>query len=422
MKDLQVIILSSEKLNGEKAIEEIIEKAKKCKIEPQLILFFSTIHYKKSFKNILRKLKSQFPYGKLAGCTINGFITKDTISVRGMVCIFFHSPYLWITEGIGHNTKRNPQKAARECIKKINTNSLNNINTLLFTITSGPVVPKLPFLNKNFIESKIFGELIVNIGLPLASYLGYGIGREGEIIDEFNKIINNKHYVVGLSSMDDGKMFSTYQFYENKVLTNAVIAIKITTSLPIYLKSRMCGKPSRKEFVITDTGFKNNVIKKINNLPAKTEFLKLLGISDELYKINTGAFYYKVSDYFPLLFKENIGYSSGVGGFYGENILLGYKIRGKHIEILSITGCELIETAKDVLNHFKSHKPKFLFIIASFAYLYILGNKIFKINKEIEKILKNTQYIVIFPVSETVGSPKKHIVHRVYSFNAFSLG
>ena len=227
-----------------------------------------------------------------------------------------------------------------------------------------------------------------------------------------------EYYVIGGSTMDDGGMFSCYQFLRDEIHTNSIVAGAGAIDLPIFLKGLIVAQPTDKTFEITCTTFDNSVITKINNKPAKEEFLRILDLYEQQY-MDLKPFYYKTSDYFPITFKDNREYTSGVGGFYGSNIILGYKARGRNVRLLSVTGKEMVNS----INHIFRNRVDFPFVLSfsSFSYLFILGDKTFEMKDMIDRKLKDVPYLIVYSVNENIGFPEKSIVNRVYSINVISL-
>jgi len=356
----------------------------------------------------------------LIGGTVAGFIIPQGCFVRGATALAVSYPNMDVAVGIGRNTKRNPKKAAKECAEMIKRGLRGSRyeNKFLINCISGPIIPRIPIFGRvNVVKSKLLGTLITYFGLPLFSYLGYGVGKEGDIVDELALSLP-EYYVIGGSTMDDGGMFSCYQFLRDEIHTNSIVAGAGAIDLPIFLKGLIVAQPTDKTFEITCTTFDNSVITKINNKPAKEEFLRILDLYEQQY-MDLKPFYYKTSDYFPITFKDNREYTSGVGGFYGSNIILGYKARGRNVRLLSVTGKEMVNS----INHIFRNRVDFPFVLSfsSFSYLFILGDKTFEMKDMIDRKLKDVPYLIVYSVNENIGFPEKSIVNRVYSINVISL-
>ena len=104
---------------------------------------------------IWKGIKSGFPDSPLAGGTVAGFITQEGCYTRGVAAFALDYPNMEVTIGIGHNTKRNPEKAADECVKMIKkyTKPSKWNNKFLLTLVSGTEIPQIPGVGRAVIKS-----------------------------------------------------------------------------------------------------------------------------------------------------------------------------------------------------------------------------------------------------------------------------
>ena len=281
---------------------------------------------------------------------------------------------------------------------------------------SGPTVP---FGKINVIKSKFLGWIISHIGYSIFSLLGAGVGKEDEVIDKLVSFMS-EYYIIGGSSMDSGKMFHNYQFIENQVYSNSIVAIGCSIDLSIFLKSMIGLHKTDKIFEITDTISNGRIITKMDNKPAKEQFLSRIGIIEKQFK-DLGPFYYRTSNYFPITFEENPKYTSGVAGFLGDYIALGYKARGNKVRLLSMTGEEIMDVIDTTFHDFNKNSFPFAFISCSSILANTLGAKTYNVKKKLEEYIKDVPYLMILTINENAGTPDEPAIARVYSFNAMSL-
>jgi hypothetical protein len=416
----------SRKWDAREAGREVAKSAiKQLNQPPSFFLLFSTIHYKDhgGFQEFLNGVWNVLPEETpLIGGTFAGFINNYGCYARGATALAVSYPNIDIAIGWGKHTKRTPKKAARQCaemIKKQLEESRYEHKFLINSI-SGPTIPKLPFIGRvNFVKSKIMGSFLSYVGMPLTEHLGYGIGKEGDIVDEIGRQMKDYH-IIGGSTMDDGKQLACFQFCRKRVYKNAVVAMGGTIDSPIFLKGTIGLRDTEKRFRITKTTFGNRIITKIENMPAKKRFLEITNLPDELYK-NLSPFYYKTSNYFPITFEGKREFVSGVGAFLGENILLGYKARGNDAIILSVTGQESIKAIDTVFVGSEKGGFPFVFVSASgIRFMNMIGDRAHLVKENLDRILGNIPYVLIGPVNENIGYPNKPAFSRVYSFNALS--
>ena len=425
---LKVGIGTSTSLEPEKAGKEvIIRMLSSLHQKPKFVLLFSTIHYEKE-KNGMKKLVSS-AYNTLSkdipliGGTVSGFITNQDLFIRGAVAIGIYYPKLEVTIGYGNRVKQNPKKAGRECAEMIKNSLSNKYSTkLLINYISGAIIPKIPLLkNVNYIKSKIAGKIFSRLGLKIIELLGMGVGKEDDVIEEMAKILP-EFYFFGGTTIDNFKYLSNYQFLNNKVYTNSVVGLGLSTNLKIYLVEKITGYKTKKTCKIDSTIYNNRVITKIENMPAeKYYFENFLGVNKELFQFKKlESFYYKASVYFPIGFEENPEYISGTAGVLGKNILLGYKSKGRKMYILSVTGKSVINSVNFILEKIVTKNLPFLLFSACGITTLLLGNESYRLLEIFQQKLGNTYFLIPFFTNENYKLPYTQPVTRVYSYNLLS--
>ena len=420
--EIEASLGHTRKWNAKEAGIEVAKTAlKNLKSPPSFFIVFSTIHYKHygGFQNFLDGIWEVLPENTpLIGGTVAGFINNKGSFTRGASALAISYPNIDVALGIGKFTKLSPKKAAMYCsnmIKKSLNNS-NYRNKFLINIISGPTVP---FGKINVIKSKKLGKIAAHLGYKMFSFIGAGVGKEDEIIDTLIKELND-YYFIGGSTLDSGRMFHNFQFIDKEIHTNSIVALGCSTDLSIFLNSMIGLHKTEKTFKISKTISNKRIITKINGKPAKDEFLKNLGIVEKQF-VELGPFYYRTSNYFPISFEENSKYTSGVAGFLGDYIALGYKARGNNARIMSITGEEIINIINNSFRNFDENKTPFVFIPCSFILPNTLGSKVNIIRETLEKFIDHKPYLIVLTVNENAGSPDNPACARVYSFNPFSL-
>lgn len=424
--DLEVSIGLSRKWDARDAGREVAKSAiKNLKKPPSFFLLFSTIHYKNhgGFQKFLDGVWEVLPKGTpLIGGTVACFINNHGCYARGATALALSYSNLDVAVGLGRHTKLNPKNAARKCSNFIKLGLKNSkfSNKLLINIISAPTVPKIPIFGRNnFIKSKFFGWLASTVGVRLFPLFGHGLGKEDDVIDKLTQLLPD-YYFIGGSAVDSGKYLNNYQFIEDQVFTNSVVALGCKIDLPFFMKSVLGVHETDKTFNITGEKYDNRIITEIDNKPAKEQFLKILGITEDQFK-NIDVFYSRASNYFPITFEEDKNYTTGTAGFLGNDVALGYKARGKKARMLSITGKEIIDAIDLIFDDHASNKFPFVFMSSSFIFLNTLGDNSYLLKEKLDCYLKEVPYLVIFPTAENAGTPDDHAITRVYSLNAMSL-
>ena len=323
--------------------------------------------------------------------------------------------------GIGHHTKVNSKAAAKQCagMIKYGLRKTPYKNKVLINFISGPTIPGFPGMGRtNVIKSKYLGWFVTHFGIKLFSYFGNGMGKEDDIVDNFTSLFPD-FYIIGGSSMDDYKQISSYQFIGEEVHKNCIVGLGISLDYPIFLKTLIGMHDTNKTFKITGSAYGGRLITSIENKPAKEFILDLLDIAEEQYG-DMGQFYYRTANYFPITFDENPNFTSGVAGFLGDNVALGYKIRGEHVRFLSITGKESLDVIDKAFRAKSDFSFPFVFMSASAMVLNSLGTEAHTMKEKLDSHLKNIPYLMVCTVNENAKNPGKNAVSRVYSFNAMA--
>lgn len=400
-------------------IEVAKQLIKKLDTPPSFILLFSTTHYKNTggFKKLLEGICGVIPKGTpLIGGTISSFINNYGCFSRGVTALAVSYPNLDVAVGVGKYTKIKPKYAAKTCanmIKKGLKKSKYN-NNLIIDIISGPTIPNIPGIGRFMnVESKILGNLLSYFFVDFFSLLGHGIGKEGDILDELSKYFPD-FQIIGNSS---GERLFNYQFANDKVYTNSIVALGCSFDIPININSVIVSHETDKSFKITDTTYNNRIITKIDNKPARDTFFNLLDVDGHQFG-NFDDFYYRTSVYFPLTFEEKKENTLGVCGLFGDNIVLHEKAAGKYVKLLSVTGKELINNIDEIIRESNKSSP-FTLIFFSSLYSYILHDKTHDIKDKLEQFYGNTPFLAVGSLVENVKLKNKDPSVHVYSINMF---
>jgi len=139
-KDCTAVIGTTRKHWATDAGRELAETLKKQLGEqnPDFIVLFSTIHYLKKggFDQLLRGIYDVFTdQVTLVGGTVRGFVNNDGCFARGATALAVSSDEMNYAISKGTNTKRNPQKAAKQCAFQIEKNlRKTSIKTVFYLI------------------------------------------------------------------------------------------------------------------------------------------------------------------------------------------------------------------------------------------------------------------------------------------------
>jgi hypothetical protein len=423
---IETAIGMSRKWDAREAGREVAETAiQKLSRPPDFFLLFATIHYEKygGFQEFLNGVWDVLPKGTpLVGGTVSGFMNNFGCFSRGTSALAISNPDMDVAVGVGKNTKRNPKKAAKQCAEMIQNRLKESLfkNKFLLNFISGPVMPSIPGVGqKKYIRSGFVSKFALQaLGLSQA-LMQKGLGREDEIFEKTVQQLPEYHMILG-TSMDDYKGMRNYQFFNEKLLTNAVVNLGISTDLDLGVYTTHGMKPTDIHFTITKLGARNHAICEINNKPAVPEFLRLLewpeGFLNEETMLHTILYYpislrrlgREVPVVTPLILKDSI--------------LVPCIIDDGEVSILTVSGKDLINAVKENLHYFDGIQPEFGLFSACMTILQTLGQKTNMIQEELQNYFKEKSFLLFYSAGEGTYSQEKNITYANMSFNTAIFG
>ena len=424
--EIETAIGMSRKWDAREAGREVAETAiKNLTSPPDFFLLFATIHYENygGFEQFLDGVWDVLPKETpLIGGTVTGFMNNYGCFSRGTSGLAVSNPSMDVAIGVGKNSKRNPRRAARQCAEMIQ-NKLKDSpykNKFLLNFISGPVMPSIPGVGqKKYIRSGFVSKFALQaLGLSQA-LVQKGLGREDEIFEKTVQQLPDYHMILG-TSMDDYKGMKNYQFFNETILTNAVVNLGIATDLDLGVYTTHGMKPTDIHFTITKLGAHNHAICEINNKPAVPEFLRLLkwpeGFLTEETMLHTLLYY-------PISLKR-LGREVPVVSplILKDSILVPCVIDDGEVSILTVSGKDLIDAVKENLRHFDDIQPEFGLFSACMTILQTLGHKTSLIQEELHKYFKDKSFLLFYSAGEGTYSQEKDITYANMSFNTAIFG
>ncbi|MBS3802871.1 MAG: hypothetical protein KGY65_09005 [Candidatus Thermoplasmatota archaeon] len=416
--DVTVNICISRKTDGFSVANDLIEKEKNRSFsqQPKALFLFTTIHYKNEFASILSALKTNFLNVPLIGGTISGFMSNEGCYARGVILLIIYGEEIDVIQAIGHNTKKNPKKAVQQIAEGIDLQSRYNHNVLL-EFASTAIIPHIPGLGQqNVILSTTVGNQIQKL-VPIMNKFNYGYDRADELLDYLSEIYPDR-LIIGGCTMDDNKMLENYQFYNDKVNKNAIVALNLSLPNPIGFEHILGFKPLDKTFQITELSKDKHMIKKIDGKSARKRLFEELNI--EITEPKRTHQLFKKSFYYPLGFKkDDIWHSFVFGIIYGDALIGGSQIKSDTVRLLSLSVGSIFQNIK---NHLKEIEQKDLCLLFGFAcetFLETLGGRIYHIHEEFEKI--DAPFLILFLSGESFYHPEIGSHHLYESLNLFTI-
>ena len=114
-------------------------------------------------------------------------------------------------------------------------------------------------------------------------------------------------------------------------------------------------------------------------------------------------------------------YPQVVAYVMGDDILCGYRVKGKELSLYTASGKSMKESVIENLEGLDKEKNKFMFISSCAARLETLGEKTYLIKEEIEKKVGALPYVLLFTGGEQTYEPGDDSNFYYESFNSLVL-
>jgi len=407
--------------SGQELANTIVEQ---LQTDPDFIVLFSTIHYEKygGFNELLSGVYDVIPdQVPLIGGTVRGFVNNDGCFARGATALGVSSDEIDVGVGIGHNTKRNPGKAANQSAQMIkNVLSTSNYDHgFLLNIISGAEIPNIqPIGTKKIVEPGMGEKALMRLFSFSQKTLQMGAARDEEVLENIISEFPDYSMLSG-ATLDDGPGFRNFQFHNKEVVKNCVLSLGLKTNKNIFVKSAHNMVKTDIEFEITKMSNDLRIIQEINGKPALQELLRLLNWPREILNEET---WLKTTFYFPLGGKssqlsQNDNSPHVIGVILGNSLLMTCRLHGSHASILTIDGKKLFEAVDMNLSQIPS-EPDFALLSSCVTRLETLGNKIFNIRDRIIHQLKNKPFIEFYVGGESTYTNQTGLDYMNMSFNS----
>jgi len=389
-----------------------------------VIVLFSTIHYQEhgGLESLLKGIYSVVPQDvTLVGGTVRGFSNNYGCYTRGASALVISSNEMDLAVGIGHNTKRNPQKAAQKAAAMIHDTLAQSTykNGFLLNIIAGAEIPNIPPIGrKKIVEPGAAPKALMRLFSVSQKTLQMGSARDEDVIEELTKLFPS-YYMLGGATLDDGPGFRSYQFHNRSVLKNSLISLGMKTNTDIIVKSTHNMKKTDLEFEVTKMSSDHRIIHEINGKPALDELLRLLQWPKEFLNEET---WLKTTFYFPLGGKccesshdSNVPHVIGI--ILGKSLVLTCKLIGNKATILTIDGKRLFDAVDENLTPIQQASSLFGIISSCTTRLETLGHKIYHVKDQVQNYLHNQPFIIYYVGGESTYSPTEGLDYANMSFN-----
>ncbi len=382
---------------------------------PECVLLFSTIHYKDNggFQKLLDSIYEVLPKNtSLVGGTTAGFVIPQGCFTRGVAAFGLKSKKVDFSIAIAQNMKRNPVLAARQCALKVKTDlSKSNFkNKFLLNLPAGITTPKIPGFPDNLrvIRIKGFSKIISSLLILFTKFsllvFQKGPGREDEIIKTLASELP-EYRMIGGSFVDDNKGYFNFQFYNQKVYTNALITLAMATDFGISVQSNFGLVESSQKFNITKTSLYGLVIDEINGKSAFSEIIKILGWPKDFMEDSRRIL--RRTFYIPIGYNDGgKKYVSVIAFIFGDSIVISPKVHCAEACFMTTSGEKLIQVVDSNLLETKEKDIQFGIISSCIARLETLGSSVYKVHEKLIKHFKGKPFIQMYAVGEDVYTPE----------------
>ncbi len=421
---LEAAVGMSRKWDAHEAGKEVARGViQKLSSPPSFFLLFSTIHYDKhgGFEEFLNGVWDVLPEGTpLIGGTVAGFMNNYGCYTRGATALAVSYPNMDVAVGVGHNTKRSPRKAGKTVTKKIKPklDKSKFQNKFLFTVISGPTLPKSKMFGtmkiiKDTKSSKILSKL-TNVSTRMNQI---GLGRETEVLNGLCEEMMD-YTLLGISSNDDNKYLSHYQFFNKEFYKNSVVVLGFNTDLKICLSTSYGLKPTGEKAKITGSENWNYIVKSLDNKPAVNVFFEKTGISKEII---TEGNIHRITPFLPIGCTHNDGtlHPYPVASFLGNYLLFGHDTVSTEIEFLSASGESLINAVDESIKSLPKN-PCFTLISSCAGRLETLGKEIYQVRSKIMNEIGDN-FLLLYGLGEERKDSMKppHLLQESFNVASF---
>ncbi|MBU7584575.1 MAG: FIST C-terminal domain-containing protein [Nostoc sp. TH1S01] len=268
---LKVILGHSDDPDTQGAIAEVLERCVSdlsnypC-ILPKAGLLFAAIDFDHAL--ILKEICQVFPGIDLIGCTTDGEISSILgFQQDSVTLMLFCSDTVDIYAGIGYGAKENPLAAAQQAVEQA-TEKCNTPAKLCVTIP--------------------------------ASYLADGSTTNGELILQGLKSALGSHVpILGGAAGDQFRFQTTYQFFGNKVLTDALPILIFSGDILLSYGTGCGWTPIGRKSLVTKS--QGTVVDEIDGVSALKFYQRYLGDRQPtaenplaVYEENSDRYYMRV--------------------------------------------------------------------------------------------------------------------------------
>ena len=364
------------------ALEAATQAKTQARHEADLAIVFSTIHYSPS--EFLPQIQQVLYGAKVIGCSTAGVITSQQIGMRGIAVLAINS---------------DDTKFATACVDNVQSQDMRQVGMTLARQTVSD-----------------FGQLHRKAFIYFVDGL---LSDNAAIVKGMQEVFGNVFPIIGAGSSDDFHFQQTFQFCDEKIMTNAVTGFLIGGKLNIGLGTRHGWRPLGKPRTIDKSS--GNIIQKIDGKAAATIYDEYFGkeaTNLRSTKLGQMAILYPLGIFLEgereYLLRNAINIQSD-----GSIVCQGEVPQGSEVHIMLSNKEHCIQSAADAAleaqRNLAGKRPQCVIILESLARLKLLGRAAKSEIETVKEIFgESTPLIGMYSYGEICPSQtlkEKSIIH-----------
>ena len=244
-----------------------------------------------------------------------------------------------------------------------------------------------------------------------------GADKADEILDDIVKRCPNTK-LIGITCMDDRRFIHNYQFFNDKVLENALCLMKLNCSLEFELKTSFGLVKKQGDIFDFELNSNKRLVQKINGEKATKELFDIVGVDQE--NIRMLDKFYSQSFYFPFgCTRNDFIHAYIIAGILGEKLYFANQVNETKLNLFQLTGRQILKSTENLFANLDD-KSYFNFLVMCETYIETLGGEIYKIYDMIKNKTEKP-FIVLFAGGESI-SYGDEVPHYLYeSLNSLTI-
>ncbi len=399
---------ASDNSDAVEAAREAATKSMKSIRNPKVAIVFSTIHYERSFHEMLIEIK-KIVNAPIVGCTGAAILTPETVYAHGVGVMCIGGEFN-IGVGVGTNSRTNPTNAGKQAVKMAmaGLGESSYEHTYGFAFPSGMKFPDIPGM-KSMMKLGISKAMFPLLSNFMAAS-GTGPAKYEEVLEGMVEASGRKIPICGGGAFDDFKGRRNFQFLNDEVYHDSVVFLLISSNAKLSTKYGHGLQPTGKKMDITKA--RGSLAFEINNKPA-WEGLK------EVYEISPSLENEWKSNPVLMTIYKIPAEKDDKGNYWlvaplcviGDAILFARNVEEKTLYICQGKGEEMLKAARDVsVEAVKETKPFFTLVFSPVPRIMAMMEKIDVERQYMKEILGNSPFLGVYCCASEIYVPRENLL------------